>query len=215
MENNKRGTILSFPSCSGDEHSNQTLPKSKVSKEARQAIDCFTAYLKKLNIPYEVNESGEDVCYNFIFKEENVPGGYLEGCVWFFQKDAEVRVYYNELGAAWCRDSSHKDELLRLLNFINARVFLSCRDFSNGSDNANLLHTPRIYLTEDDEFDITITTIINYRFWEASQDETNDYITAYCPELLDKLALFIFGVLAGKMDAEEAIYWIKKEILWE
>ena len=53
-------------------------------------------------------------------------------------------------------------------------------------------YTPRIYLTEDDCYDITITTIINYDFYEVAPVETVDYLTAYCPELLDKLTPAIY-----------------------
>ena len=39
------------------------------------------------------------------------------------------------------------------------------------------LYTPRIYLTADGRFDITITTIIPYDFFGLAPLETLDYIT--------------------------------------
>lgn len=54
----------------------------------------------------------------------------LEGCIWFFDKAAEVRVYYNSIGADICKRSEYRGELYRLLNFINALVFMEC---PNGS----------------------------------------------------------------------------------
>ena len=40
-----------------------------------------------------------------------------------------------------------------------------------------------------------------------------DYLTAYCPELLDKLTAPIYGVLLGKIEVEAAIQYIKDNIL--
>lgn len=78
-----------------------------------------------------------------------------------------------------------------------------------------MLYTPRMYLTVDGFYDITITTIINFDFWENAPIETADYMTAYCPELLDKLAIPVFSVLEGKMSSDEAIAFIKDKILLE
>ena len=64
-------------------------------------------------------------------------------------------------------------------------------------------------------YDISITTMLNYRFWRTAELETNDYITAHQPELLDKLAPFIFGVLKGELTAEDAISGIEHDILNE
>ena len=81
--------------------------------------------------------------------------------------------------------------------------------------NQAMIYTPRMYLTVDGFCDITITTIINYDFWEIAPIETADYMTAYCPELLDKLAIPIFNVLKGQMSSDEAIAFIKEKILLE
>lgn len=148
------------------------------------------------------------------FDAENAPNKYVECCIWWYEDDAEVRVYYNSMGAEICSKSEHINDLLRLLNFINARVFLSCGDWS-GLYKPHLLYTPRIYLTEDDQSDITITTMCNLDFWEVVPLETADYITVFCPELLNRLSHAIFGVLLGKLTAEEAIEYIKKKILNE
>ena len=78
-----------------------------------------------------------------------------------------------------------------------------------------MLYTPRMYLTVDGFYDITITTIINYDFWEVAPIETADYMTAYCPELLDRLALPVFGVLLGQITCDEAVMYIKEKILLE
>ena len=75
-----------------------------------------------------------------------------------------------------------------------------------------MLYTPRMYLTVNGFYDIAITTIINYDFWEVAPIETADYMTAYCPELLDRLALPVFGVLLGQITSDEAVMFIKEKI---
>ena len=77
------------------------------------------------------------------------------------------------------------------------------------------LYTPRIYLTEDGGYDITLTSVIPYDFYELAPLETEDYITACCPELLNGLSPAIFGVLLGNLDVEQAIQYVRKNILYE
>ena len=101
---------------------------------------------------------------------------------------------------------------MRVINFINARVYLACGAL-NGLYEPHTLYTPRMYVTEEGYFDITVTTIINYDFVEVAPIETFDYITCYNPELLDRLAYPIFGVLIGSITEEEAIVYIKQYML--
>ena len=183
-------------------------------EEAETVAYWFLKYLRYHFVPYKEDKDGGVLRYTFVFMSENSPGGFVEGCVWFYDKAAEVRLYYNQIGADLCKGSEHRPELLRLLNFINARVFMEIRDGAgNRFYDPQILHTPRIYLTEDDGYDISITTTINYKFWKNARLETHDYITAYCPELLDKLSPFIFGALKGEMSVSEAILGIETRIL--
>lgn len=138
----------------------------------------------------------------------------IESCIWFYNDCAEVRAYYSALGAEICRESEYRGELLYVLNYINAAVFLSCGN-GGGIYEPHMLYTPRIYMTEDGCFDITITTIINYDFWEVAPVETEDYITIYCPELLDRLTYAIFGVLLGQISSDDAKSKIRQDILGE
>ena len=64
---------------------------------------------------------------------------------------------------------------------------------------------PRFYITEDESFDISATTIMNYEIMERFLYQGSDYITSYCPEFLDILAPYIFGILNGELSAGEAI----------
>lgn len=45
--------------------------------------------------------------------------------------------------------------------------------------------------------------------------ETEDYITAACPELMDRLSIPVFSVLLGKASAEQAIGRVKEELFGE
>ena len=178
------------------------------------ALKRFSAYLRDHNIRYIRDFEGGTVRYTLQYFAKNAPEKYVESCIWFYEDNAEVRGYYNQAGADICIASGHRNSLLELLNFINARVFLACGDW-DGLYKARMLYTPRMYLTVDGFYDITITTIIDYDFWEVAPIETADYMTAYCPELLDKLAVPIFGVLQGIISSEEAIVYIKENILLE
>ena len=144
------------------------------------------------------------------------PDRELEGCIWFYNGSMEARTYFNQRAAEFCRSSSHTPELLRLLNFINARVWPSTSDgMGNSLYWPSLLYTPRLYLTEDGCQDITLTALIPYDFYELAPLETEDFITACCPDLLNHLSPAIFGVLQGRLGAEQAIRYISKTILYE
>lgn len=178
-----------------------------------QAVKEFTNYLKEHQIPYHICIDNGCMQVNLALSAENAPDRFVESCIWFYSDgNAEARCYYSSLGADICKKSDYRGALFRLLNFINARVFLNCGDGS-GCYEPCMLYTPRIYMTEDGCCDLTITTIINYDFWEVAPLETADYLTAYCPELLNKLSVPVFCVLVGKITAEEGIAYIEKNIL--
>lgn len=176
-----------------------------------ESIKSFAAYLKLHNIKHKPTFNDGCVCYMMNYIVDSAPSGYVESCIWFRHDYAETRTYYSSAGASICKNSPYYNRLLQLLNYINYRVFLSCGD-PYGLYFPHQLYTPRIYCTVDGCFDITITTIINYDFWEIAPLETQDYITIYCPELLDKLACPIFHILEGKYDVEQAIDHIENMI---
>ena len=147
------------------------------------------------------------------FESDNGPGGVIESCIWFYKNYAEVRTYYSDIGSRICSSSNYCDELFRLLNFINSRVFLTQTDMSSGIYEARNIYMPRIYVTEDGN-NITATTMINYELWDRVY-QTSAYITGYCPDLMNMIAPFIFRVLNGQMTVDEAIEDIKKDIFDE
>ena len=167
-------------------------------------------YLRSYGIPYtkDVDFSCEAPRMTILYP------GYqsvvLEGCLWFYQRSMEARVYYNETVSHWCRNSPHIPQLLRLFNYIHARIWPRCGEGTRG-----ILYTPRLYLSEDGHYDIMLNTAISYNIFAAAPLETEHYITVCCPDLLNELSPAIFGVLGGSMDAEHAIQYVKQHILNE
>lgn len=146
----------------------------------------------------------------------NCPDSVIESCIFFHPNYMECRVYYAELGSDICKNSPCKAKLFRLLNYINAAVWPRICDGFNGKlYQPSLLYVPRIYVTEDDCYDITATTIIPYDFFEIATLETEDYMTACIPELMDKLSPIIFCLLDSKITTENAIKYVKTTILNE
>ena len=175
----------------------------------------FEDYLRRQYIPYRENKDMGVSEVTFVSMCENAPGGFVEGCIRFFDKMANVSVHYNTIATDLCKKSAHKDDLFRLFNYMNASVFMVYRDGGNNRYDPTIYYLPRICLAEDDSGDISIDVLINYDFWKLARYETRDYFTAYCPKLLDKFAPFITGVLTGEMDADGAIAAIKRDILKE
>ena len=180
--------------------------------EQHKAYQQIQERLKALGVPcYQAVERGK-AQITTAFHAERSPGKCVESCIWFFSEVMEARTYYSEAGMEICKHSEHKDKLLRVLNYINARVFLCCADGTGGAlYPPHMLYTPRFYLTEDQCFDITATTIIPYDFFELAPVETLDYLTDFCPELLDRLSIPIYGTLLGMLTPEEAICGINDE----
>ena len=180
-----------------------------------QAKAKMKKYLKAHFIKYHEDIDNSVSRYSILFEGyDSCPDRVLEACVWFYPDFMECRVYYDCNAAKWCRESKHRDELMRLLNYCNAKVWICADDGMNGAlYHSNYLYTPRFYITEDGSYDITMTSIIPLDLYEMAPLETEDYFTAACPELLNKLSAPVFFVLLGKTSAEQAILMIETEIL--
>lgn len=152
-----------------------------------------------------------------LFKNcEHCTNNYMEGCIYFYDEEMEVRVYYNELDAKLCAKSSHKSELFELFNYINAKIWpRGTNEFAGGLYEASYLYAPRIYMTEDGCHDITMTDIIPYDFFEVAPLETEDFFTASLPYLMNKLRPAIFCLLIGEMSLGEAKQLIDHDVLEE
>lgn len=100
----------------------------------------------------------------------------------------EVRVYYSELGAEICKKSKHLPELYRLMNYINARLWVGVSDGMDGVlYQSQYLISPRFYITEDEMQEITATMLIPYTHFEMDVLELEDFITA---ALVNDLLMF-------------------------
>lgn len=169
-----------------------------------EAIGTLAGYLKRHHIPFaEGIDEGACRLTMVYGGYRSVPGGILEACVWFYESVMEARVYYCESGAELCRKSSHRGELYRLLNYCNARLWPAV-DGGGTLYQSSFLYAPRFYMTEDEGFDITMTTVIPYDFYDIAPVETADFLTVACPGQLAELSIPIFSVLLGRIDAEEA-----------
>lgn len=178
----------------------------------QKILSHMTNYLKSHNIPYTKDLYNGAIRLTILYEGyENCPDKCLESCLFFYNNVLEARVYYTETGSNWCKKSNHVDVLMRLFNYINATLWPCVKDGAEGSlYKTSYLHTPRLYMTEDGYCDITLTTIINYDFYEMAPLETEDYITAACPDLLNSLSPAIFGIILGTIDLNSAINYIKK-----
>lgn len=184
---------------------------NKIQAQAR-----LKQYLKSHFIDFVVDlDNGVPRCTMLFIGYDEAPNKAIETCIWFYDEEMEVRTYYTEVAADWCKEFSENiPMLMRLLNYINAVVWLNTSDGTGGLlYQPHHLHTPRIYMTEDGCFDITLTTVISYDFYEVAPLETEDYITAHCPELLADLSPAIFGILLDMIDFETAKRYIQTNIL--
>ncbi len=142
----------------------------------------------------------------------NCPNEAIESCIYFHENCMECKVYYTALGSSICKESPHQADLYRLLNYINANVWPCVWDFADGKPyQPSHLYTPRILLTEDGYFDITATTLIPYDFYELAPLQTEDYMTACIPKLMDTLSFEIFGLLVGNISIDVAMKYLSEK----
>jgi len=178
----------------------------------QQAFERLRQYLKSHFINFQVGIDNGDPRYTMVFQGyDSAPNEAIESCIWLYDDEMEVRTYYPQVAAEWCKEHSENiPMLMRLFNYINATVWLKSADGAGGTlYQPHHLYTPRIYMTEDD-LDITLTSVISYEWYEVAPLETEDYIAAYCPELLAKLSPAIFFLLLGKINLQQAMHYINK-----
>ena len=66
-------------------------------------------------------------------------------------------------------------------------------------------------MTEDGCCDITLTFTLPYDFYEVAPLESEDFITATLPDLLNRLSPAIFFAILGKWSADEAVLFLKNQ----
>lgn len=177
----------------------------------------ITSYLKQHNLYFKTDLMEGILRITMVFKNcDRCPDYITEGCIWFYEDSMEVRVYYSKLGAEICQKSNHLSELYRLLNYINARLWVRVSDGLEGAlYQSQYLISPRFYVTEDEMQDITATMLISYTHFELDTLEMEDFITAALPDLLDRLSMPVFLLLEGRINAEEAIDMVRVDIIGE
>lgn len=176
-----------------------------------------TSYLKLHNLCFETDQIEGILRITMVFKNcDRCPDYITEGCILFYEDFMEVRVYYSKLGAEICQKSKYLPELYRLMNYINARLWVGVSDGMDGAlYQSQYLISPRFYITEDEMQDITATMLIPYTHFEMDVLELEDFITAALPSLLNSLSMPVFLLLEGRITVEEAIDMVGLEILGE
>lgn len=207
MENERKRDSISY------EDFTEQRKKKKCTKYMSEII----SYLNQYNLYFKANHSEGIPRITMVFKNcDRCPDYITEGCIWFYEDFMEVRVYYSKMGAEICQKSKYLPELYRLLNYINARLWVSVSDGLEGAlYQSQYLTSPRFYVTEDEMQDITATMLIPYTHFELDRLEMEDFITAALPSLLDDLSTPVFLLLEGRITAEEAIDMVRLEFLGE
>ena len=171
---------------------------------------------KERAMRFRIYLDSEDICYKcdtdlgvpritMIFDIPDCPVGHIESSIWFFERHAEVRTYYPKVVSDLCNsENGHTDELMRLLEFLNALV-IPCQT------DGEVYFTPRFYITAFG-FDVAALTVINYKVWSAVP-YTEKHITECWPVMFNDLAPFVVSVLEGKITADEAMKLIDKHVL--
>ena len=81
-------------------------------------------YLKQCFLEFHEDVYEDTDRITLIYKGcEKLPDHIVESCIYFYPDYMECRVYYSVTGAEWCADSTNQSELMRLMNYINARVW--------------------------------------------------------------------------------------------
>lgn len=182
----------------------------------KQAKAKFILYLKERNINFLERLSDGKSCIFMVFRGyERCPDKALECSIFFYDTYMEARVYYTANASKWISEKANElSNLYRVLNYIQANVWPFVHDNIGGRlYSSPLLNGFRLYITEDGNYDLTTTILINYNAFEFSTLEIADYLTVEMPALMDSLSIPIFFVLFEKITPEESIALIKRDVL--
>lgn len=165
----------------------------------------FYDYCKKHNVDIILSIFDDVPFYFAEYSAENAPNHVIKSIVDFDENEITLSVYFSEMGARVVRESKNKDGLLWLLNCLNNHLIF--KDKNSDPAHPRLLYAPRFFL--DDEEGIMLTTVIPYVLFEAFSEQTAFYITSFCPQLLDAVALDLFLTAFGEIDSDRALENIK------
>lgn len=144
---------------------------------------------------------GDISLYTMTREIEEVPEHIIGSVIWFLDEGEQIMVetLYSNTMSTLCEEHSENHlKLMRLFNIINSTVWF------------NTLYTPRICMAEDNFYQICLVTRIPYRFFETAPFESADYITDFCPSLLEVLSSYISGVLTGRLSVEDCIEYLEE-----
>lgn len=178
--------------------------------EQNEARSRFANYFQANEIPCHqiVGEFAHQLIMKF-YNQSNAPNCCVEGSLYFFDDCIEARIYYDSAGQKFCRESEYKIELMRLLNYINAKVFVRAQDGAGSAlFDPQFLYTLKLYMTEDGNCDIALTFLIPYKFYALALLETESFYAEVCPKLLNDLSIPIFFLLLGEWGIKESMGFV-------
>ena len=75
---------------------------NRIQVEAR-----LRQYLKSHFINFEVDIDNGDPRYTMVFQGyDSAPNKAIESCIWLYDDEMEVRTYYPQVAAEWCKEHS-------------------------------------------------------------------------------------------------------------
>ena len=165
-------------------------------------MDRIKGSLEYKHIPYSIIYKGNMLTFRVIIPAPLAPRGHIKAYVHFWDRDAMIRFCYNDAGTELCKKSTYKSELLRFLNYVNQDLIESHWE-DKYLETVRLRYAPRVYVDEFNSDQITFSIRIRY----GSQDYyfAEEYISNNCVELMNGLSPYIFGILSGEVDVDEAI----------
>lgn len=179
-----------------------------------ESIALLEKDLKSNGISYKIKDdpANEDTQITFSIEDcELCFDGAVEVALWFDDNELTCRAYYTSVAAAICKNSDHLPEFARLLNYINYRVHPAMADPVSG--RVLHLYNPRLYFTEDGNYDICYSFYLPYAFLGNITEETCSFITYCLPGLLNVLAPAIFPLLRGRISLNDSMRYIERTIL--
>ena len=169
----------------------------------------ISSYLKQNFIPYD--DKSVDDCFVMQFVAKYSPDSKLECSIYFRETRIDALVYYSKGASLNISQQQDLSKLFRLINYINANLCPCPYDGMGGElYESNYMFNPVLYLTEDGHNDLTFYVNLDYDFFEVAPLEACDFITAAMPDLLDELAVPIFGALLGITEMENAFHMVDK-----
>ena len=165
-------------------------------------MDSIKEVLDRKQIPYSIIDKGNLPSFRVILSAPLAPREYVKAFIDFWDSDIMIRFCYNEAATEQYKNSAHKSDLLRFLNYVNQDLIESHGE-ENYFEVMRLRYAPRVYLDEFNSDQITFSIRVQYNSQEYRL--AKEYLNDKCVELMNGLSPYIFGILSGEVDVDEAI----------